>query len=112
MRLGQAQSRSVSLLELRLHGLMVALPFAVGGIPFGLGQLVDIGRDTVVFPSADKMLGKIALRKVPVIQQLAKGIHGAGIRHVRSWVDGEIRMSQLVCPLIVGVRHVQRRRPI
>lgn len=67
MRLGQTQSRSVNLLESHLHSLMMTLPFAVGGVPLGLGQLVDIGRDSVVFPSADKMLGEIALRKVPVI---------------------------------------------
>lgn len=109
---GQAQSRSVNLLKLRVHSFVVALPFPVCGAPLGLGQLVDIGCDTVVFPGADKMLGEIALRKVPVIPQLAERIHSAGVGHVRSWVDGEIRMSQLVGPLVVGVRHVQGRRSV
>lgn len=76
-----------------MHSFVVALPFLVCGVPLGLCQLVDIGRDTIVFPGSDKVLGEIALREVPVIPQLTERIHGAGVRHVRSWVDGEIRMS-------------------
>lgn len=82
---------------------MVALPFAIDGVPFGLGQLVNVGRDTIMFPGSDEMLGEIALGKVPIRPQLTESLHGTHVGHVRSRLDGEICMPQHGRPLVVWI---------
>ena len=89
---------------------MVALPFEIDRVPLGLGQLVDVGRDTIMLPSADKVLGEIALSEVPVSPQLAERFDGVVVRRIRCRLDGEIGMSQFVGPLIIGVRQEEWSR--
>lgn len=78
----------------------MTLPFSVDSIPLGLGQLVNVRRDTVMFSSANEMLGKITLGNIPVDAQLAESLNAARVRLIRFWLDREVRVAQLFGPFV------------
>lgn len=78
----------------------MTLPFSVDRLPFGLGQLVNVRRDTVMLPRANQVLGEVALGNIPVDAQLPEGLHAARVRSIRFWLDREVRVAQLVGPFV------------
>lgn len=78
----------------------MTFPLSVDSIPLGLGQLVNVRRDTVMLSRANQMLGEITLGNIPIDAQLAEGLYAARVRTIRFWLDREVRVAQLVGPFV------------
>lgn len=103
IRLGERKSNTIYRAELVKHGLVLASPLAVGRLPFLDGKLVDVRGDAVVFTSADKVLGKVATRNIPVCTHLLEIAEVANHRVVRLGRDGEVGVAEFVGPFVVGI---------
>lgn len=62
-----------------------------------------------MFTSADKVLGKVTTRNIPVCTHLLEIAEVANHRVVRLGHDGEVGVAEFVGPFVVGVREDEGR---
>lgn len=101
--MGERESNTIYRAELVEHGLVLLCPLAVDRIPFINGELIDVRGHTVVFASADKVLGKVATRNVPVSPQLLEMAEVTNYGFIRLRHDSEIGVAEFVGPFIIGI---------
>lgn len=102
VRLGESQSDAVAA-KLVDQVIVLCLPLCVDGFPFLHSKFVDVGGDAVVFPSANKMLGKVAAGDIPICAQLVELFHIAHHWHVRFRGDGKVGVAEFIGPFVIGI---------